>query len=214
MGKFIESKYEPSVNISRVCESGDESRLKIDNTEGMKCIDIESSVEMSEANQNEYEQSNVEAAQSTEVLNVSPISMQVNVSTVKTCMGNYDEKKSNSSYAGKVGSNEMNVDNKLNHIPTVINDDGLEYVIFDEELVKEGSKKWELSACGYFVGYRMPIQELRYHLYRMWSKFGLKHILNNGNGVFVFKFDNNQGLQIVIENGPWIVNNKPMVVQK
>ncbi|GJY17725.1 G-type lectin S-receptor-like serine/threonine-protein kinase [Tanacetum coccineum] len=100
--------------------------------------------------------------------------------------------------------------NPNNVIPTPVQ----EFVIFDEEIVTEGSKKWELSACGYFVGYRMSIQELRYHIYRMWSKFRLKHVLNNGNGVFVFKFDNKQGIQSVIESGPWIVNSKPMVVQK
>ena len=128
-------------------------------------------------------------------------------STLKTCIDNCD----NHSYADNVSKAEEVMDNKLNLIPTVIND-GHEYVIFDKELVKEGSKKWELFSCGYFVGYRMLIQELRYHLYRMWSKFGLKHILNNGNGMFVF--DNEQGLQNVIESGPWIVNNKSMVVQK
>ncbi|GJT82248.1 RNA-directed DNA polymerase, eukaryota [Tanacetum coccineum] len=77
-----------------------------------------------------------------------------------------------------------------------------EFLIFDDELVMEGSKKWEMSACGYFVGYRMYMQELNYHLYRMWKKFGLKHTLNNGNAIFVFKFNNSQGLQIVIESGP------------
>ncbi|GJZ94838.1 zinc knuckle CX2CX4HX4C containing protein, partial [Tanacetum coccineum] len=127
---------------------------------------------------------------------------------------NYDLKMSNNSCAGKVINNEQIMDNTLNLVPTIINENGLENVIFDEELVIKGSKKWELFACGYFVGYKMSIQELRYHLYRMWSKYGLKHILNNGNGVFVFKFDNHQGLQTVIESGPWIVNNKPMVVQK
>nr|GEZ08754.1 RNA-directed DNA polymerase, eukaryota, reverse transcriptase zinc-binding domain protein [Tanacetum cinerariifolium] len=29
------------------------------------------------------------------------------------------------------------------------------------QLNQKGSRKWELSACGYFVGYRMSIQELR-----------------------------------------------------
>ncbi|GKD30370.1 RNA-directed DNA polymerase, eukaryota, reverse transcriptase zinc-binding domain protein, partial [Tanacetum coccineum] len=74
----------------------------------------------------------------------------------------------------------------------------------------EGSKKWELTACGYFVGYKMSIQEIRYQLYRMWSKLGIRHILNNGNRVFVFKFDNQQGLQTVIESGPWILMNQPL----
>ncbi|GJR06050.1 RNA-directed DNA polymerase, eukaryota, reverse transcriptase zinc-binding domain protein [Tanacetum coccineum] len=68
-----------------------------------------------------------------------------------------------------INSADVKMDNKLNHIPTVINDG----------------------------------QE-------MWGKFGLKRIMNNGNGVFVFKFDNLQGLNTVIESGPWIMNNKPM----
>ncbi|GJX41567.1 hypothetical protein Tco_0256557, partial [Tanacetum coccineum] len=52
------------------------------------------------------------------------------------------------------------LDNKLNLIPTEINDDGAEVVIFDEEIVKEGSKKWELTVCGHFVGYKMSYQEI------------------------------------------------------
>ncbi|GKD89409.1 hypothetical protein Tco_1364916, partial [Tanacetum coccineum] len=129
-----------------------------------------------------------------EVLNemhipVNPSPMQVNVQeTVKTCV---EIRHKANTYADKVSSVESD-DNKLEHIPTVLNENGQEFVIFDEEIVKEGSKKWEMSAWGYFVGYKMSIQELRYHLYRMWSKFGLKHILNNGNGVFEFKFDNKQ----------------------
>ncbi|GKE79467.1 RNA-directed DNA polymerase, eukaryota, reverse transcriptase zinc-binding domain protein, partial [Tanacetum coccineum] len=87
-------------------------------------------------------------------------------------------------YVNKLFSSKDNGNNKLCHVPTVINENGQEFVIFDDELVKEGSKKWEMSACGYFIGYRMSIQELSYHLYRMWGKFGLRHILNNGNGIF------------------------------
>ncbi|GJT56728.1 RNA-directed DNA polymerase, eukaryota, reverse transcriptase zinc-binding domain protein [Tanacetum coccineum] len=121
--------------------------------------------------------------------------------------------ESNKSYAKQVTIGDC-VDNKLNHIPTLINENGQEFVIFNDEIISKGSRKWELAACGYFIGYRMSIQELRYHIYRMWSKFGLRHILNNGNGVFVFIFDNQQGLQTVIESDLWIVNNKPMVVQK
>nr|GFA69546.1 zinc knuckle CX2CX4HX4C [Tanacetum cinerariifolium] len=56
--------------------------------------------------------------------------------------------------------------------------------------------------------------ELNYHLCRMWGKYGLRKITSIGNGNFVFKFNNESGLQTVIENGVWIVNNKPMVVQK
>nr|GEX94012.1 RNA-directed DNA polymerase, eukaryota, reverse transcriptase zinc-binding domain protein [Tanacetum cinerariifolium] len=46
------------------------------------------------------------------------------------------------------------------------------------------------------------------------GKYGLRRIISIGNGNYVFKFNNESGLQTVIESGVWIVNNKPMVVQK
>ncbi|GJZ70695.1 zinc knuckle CX2CX4HX4C containing protein [Tanacetum coccineum] len=193
---------------SRVCESVNKSQT--DNTESMLKDDCETSLGMNQLNQSMNKQKQDVESQNYQANTVSPVPLQVNVqSLVKACLDNYDIH----SYADKVNKADVTIDNKLNHIPTAINE-GHEYVIFDEELVTEGSRKWELSACGYFVGYRMSIQELRYHLYRMWGKFGLKHILNNGNGVFVFKFNNMQGLNTVIKSGPWIVNSKPMVVQK
>nr|GEV31126.1 hypothetical protein [Tanacetum cinerariifolium] len=47
------------------------------------------------------------------------------------------------SYAKMV--NNSNLNNKLSLIPTEVNDNGIEVVIFDEEIVNEGSKKWELT---------------------------------------------------------------------
>ncbi|GJT14421.1 RNA-directed DNA polymerase, eukaryota, reverse transcriptase zinc-binding domain protein [Tanacetum coccineum] len=64
------------------------------------------------------------------------------------------------------------LDNKLTCIPTETDVDGSEFVIFDEEIVKEGSKKWE------------------------------------------FTFKDEMRVQSVIRNGPWMVNGKPMFVQK
>nr|GEY70215.1 RNA-directed DNA polymerase, eukaryota, reverse transcriptase zinc-binding domain protein [Tanacetum cinerariifolium] len=69
------------------------------------------------------------------------------------------------SYANIMSNNSL--DNKLDLIPTETNEDGIEVVVFDEEIVNEGSKKWELTVCGYFTGYKMSYQELRYNLFRM-----------------------------------------------
>ncbi|GJX05103.1 RNA-directed DNA polymerase, eukaryota, reverse transcriptase zinc-binding domain protein [Tanacetum coccineum] len=93
-----------------------------------------------------------------------------------------------SSYASI--TKEHDLDNKLNLVPTEIGEDGIEVVMFDEETVKEDSKKWALTVCGYFVGYKMSYQELTYNLYRMWGKFSLRSIIPNGNGIFMFKFKN------------------------
>ncbi|GJT80579.1 disease resistance TIR-NBS-LRR class family protein [Tanacetum coccineum] len=129
----------------------------------------------------------------------------------KPAVNNVEHDNVNSTFASVLNNW---LDNKLCLIPTEIGTDGVEVVIFDDEIVKEGSKKWELTVCGYFVGYSMSFQELSYNLYKMWGKYGLKHIMPNGNGVFLFKFKNEEGIRNVIENGPWMVNGKPMFVQK
>nr|GEY28477.1 retrovirus-related Pol polyprotein from transposon TNT 1-94 [Tanacetum cinerariifolium] len=118
---------------SMVCGNGDVSNQN-DKDKGLKYVDRKAI--------DSNKQSNVESG------------------SVNSSMDNYDDNQDKSSYMDKVNNNELNDKNKLDHIPTVINEDGLEFIIFNDDLVKKGSKRWELSACGYFVGYKMSIQEL------------------------------------------------------
>ncbi|GJR87450.1 hypothetical protein Tco_1525268 [Tanacetum coccineum] len=53
-----------------------------------------------------------------------------------------------------------NGDNKLCQIPITV-EDGREVVIFDEELIIEGSRKWSLTLCGHFVGFKMSYSEIQ-----------------------------------------------------
>ncbi|GJX09403.1 RNA-directed DNA polymerase, eukaryota, reverse transcriptase zinc-binding domain protein [Tanacetum coccineum] len=107
---------------------------------------------------------------------------------------------------------ENMVNNKLKLIPTGVND-GREVVMFDDEILKEGIKKWQLTLCGHFVGYRMSYAELRYNLGRMWGRYGLIDIATQ-NDMFLFKFRDEEGLNFILESGPWMVNNKPLFIQK
>ncbi|GKC57546.1 RNA-directed DNA polymerase, eukaryota, reverse transcriptase zinc-binding domain protein [Tanacetum coccineum] len=72
-------------------------------------------------------------------------------------------------YAKAVGSNSNDLDKSLFFVPTGLNDSGEEAVIFEEELVIEDSKKWQLTVCGYFVGFSLSPAEIRYNLRRMWT---------------------------------------------
>ncbi|PWA66526.1 RNA-directed DNA polymerase, eukaryota, Reverse transcriptase zinc-binding domain protein [Artemisia annua] len=154
-----------------------------------------------------------EAENQQEVMMVNTVSENVDIAKTNV-VNDKNGTENRKTYANMVLNNSDGLDNKLCHIPTKISEDGSEFVIFDEEIVTEGSKKWEITACGYFVGYKMYMMELNYHLFKMWGKFGLKSIMDIGNGTFVFKLSNEQGLKTVIENGVWIVNNKAMMVQK
>ncbi|GJX36510.1 RNA-directed DNA polymerase, eukaryota, reverse transcriptase zinc-binding domain protein [Tanacetum coccineum] len=110
------------------------------------------------------------------------------------------------SYADMVSDNVQLGDNELFFVPTAINDKGEEVVLFEEELVKEGSEKWKYTVCGYFVGCRMGVNELRYNVRRMWGKFGLKDIVVDADGLCYFKFKQEDGMNLVIDQSPWLVN--------
>ncbi|GJZ74268.1 RNA-directed DNA polymerase, eukaryota, reverse transcriptase zinc-binding domain protein [Tanacetum coccineum] len=118
------------------------------------------------------------------------------------------------SYAKKVTNNLKTNDNELFSISTGLNKDGEEVVVFDEELVKERSEKWKNTVCGYFVGCRMNVNELKYNIRRMWGKHGLKNIVVDADGICYFKFKHEEGRNFVIDQSPWLVNGKPLLVQK
>ncbi|GJS87811.1 RNA-directed DNA polymerase, eukaryota, reverse transcriptase zinc-binding domain protein [Tanacetum coccineum] len=104
--------------------------------------------------------------------------------------------------------------NKLVYVPIVFTKVGNEVVVFYEDLIEISSKKWELTLCGHLVGHYMGLPPLKYHLRRMWSRTGFKEIMDNGNGRWLFKFNNEQGMNSVVEQSPWMVNSKPLMVYK
>ena len=47
--------------------------------------------------------------------------------------------------------------------------------------------------------------EMKYNLQRMWGKYGLRGMFRCENGMCYFKFANEEGLNRVVESGPWLV---------
>ncbi|GKC16208.1 zinc knuckle CX2CX4HX4C containing protein [Tanacetum coccineum] len=122
--------------------------------------------------------------------------------------------KRSKSYDDVTEKNANVFDKQLLEIPTELDSNGNEIVVFDEVMVAEGSKRWEKTLCGYFVGYGMSVNELRYNLRKMWSRYGFKDIIDFKNGDYFMKFNSEEGLEFIVNNGPWMVKNKPLIVQK
>ncbi|GKE03432.1 hypothetical protein Tco_1395450, partial [Tanacetum coccineum] len=111
------------------------------------------------------------------------------------------------SYVSALNKNVLDTDNKLFLVPTRMDDKGDEVVVFNEELVREGCKKWENTACGYFIRCSsVPVYEVKYNLKRMWGRHGLKEIIVDGEGIRFVKFRSNEGLDFVVDQSPWMVN--------
>ncbi|GKB94843.1 RNA-directed DNA polymerase, eukaryota, reverse transcriptase zinc-binding domain protein [Tanacetum coccineum] len=129
----------------------------------------------------------------------------------KECLDNND-KLGRDQILGNISCNkEDKQEDCYPTIPTGVNEIGDEVVVFDEELVELGSKKWELTLVGQLVGHTMSLPALNYHLRRMWSKFGYKEIVDNRNGKWLFKFRNEAGIVNVANQSPWMVNGKPLM---
>ncbi|XP_071739330.1 uncharacterized protein [Rutidosis leptorrhynchoides] len=137
--------------------------------------------------------------------------IEVLTSSEKSIPVDSKQTKVQSSYA-KIAKSEL--DKKLSFVPLAKDSDGEDIVVFDEVLVAEGASRWDKTAYGYLIGGNMPFGALQYILRKMWHKFGMKDISMDQNQICYFKFRSIEGMNEVIEKGPWIVNGKPLFVDK
>ncbi|KAJ9538950.1 hypothetical protein OSB04_031683 [Centaurea solstitialis] len=86
--------------------------------------------------------------------------------------------------------------------------------IIPDELIQKQASEWALTLAGYFIGKRPAFPFVQYHARRMWKQFGLSEVILNDQAYFFFKFNSEQGLNFVLENGPWLFNGMPIFIQQ
>ncbi|GKC25428.1 RNA-directed DNA polymerase, eukaryota, reverse transcriptase zinc-binding domain protein, partial [Tanacetum coccineum] len=59
---------------------------------------------------------------------------------------------------------------------------------------------------GYFVRYKIGVNELIYNIRIMWGRHGLKDSVVGANGMCYFKFKHEEGMNYVIDQSPWLLN--------
>ncbi|KAJ9561159.1 hypothetical protein OSB04_006319 [Centaurea solstitialis] len=109
-----------------------------------------------------------------------------------------------------------NTDNKitLKFKEPVILEDGRKVVRFSKEVIQEGAKMNSMQLIGHFVGTSMPFPIVSNILNRMWKRYGLVDVASNYAGYYILKFNNEEGMIFVLENGPWMVSNIPFFVKR
>ncbi|GKC62060.1 RNA-directed DNA polymerase, eukaryota, reverse transcriptase zinc-binding domain protein [Tanacetum coccineum] len=86
----------------------------------------------------------------------------------------------------------------------------MKWLFFIKKLLRKGVRNGQ-THC---VGCNMSPAELGYNIRRMWGKFGLYDIIINGNNVSLFKFRHDNNMETIVEQCLWMVNGKPLMVQK
>nr|GFA38536.1 hypothetical protein [Tanacetum cinerariifolium] len=80
------------------------------------------------------------------------------------------------------------------------------------EDIKKGSEACALQLYGYFVGTSVDYKVVNANLSRMWMVYGIADITKTSVVLFYFKFKNEEGMKVVLESGPWMINNVPLLL--
>ncbi|GKB86355.1 zinc knuckle CX2CX4HX4C containing protein, partial [Tanacetum coccineum] len=79
------------------------------------------------------------------------------------------------------------------------------------EAVEEVSARFENTLYGYFIGNRLAFPTVENYVKNTWAKFGLKRIMLDED-FFLFQFDTKEGMEKVIESGPWLIRGMPLIL--
>ncbi|GJW83315.1 hypothetical protein Tco_0156460 [Tanacetum coccineum] len=60
----------------------------------------------------------------------------------------------------------------------------------------------------------MAFPVVEYYVKNNWNKYGLKRIMMNAKGFFFFQFNTRDGLDDVLEGGPWMIRNSPIILKE
>ncbi|GKB12503.1 zinc knuckle CX2CX4HX4C containing protein [Tanacetum coccineum] len=134
----------------------------------------------------------------------SPIAKNVDVNTKST------------SYAGAAGASTKDQPKVISNFRPLVADpvfDGVNISI-PQKVVKKVSTHFEHTLYGYFFGKRLAFLVIAYYAWNKWAKHGLKRIMIDTKGYFFFKFDTRASLEAVLEGGPWMILNAPIILKK
>nr|GEY10971.1 hypothetical protein [Tanacetum cinerariifolium] len=85
-------------------------------------------------------------------------------------------------------------------------------VLFVEHVIA-AQDKFANSLVGFFVGNKVAFQLVQNYVSNTWSKFGFQKVMHDDD-VYYFKFTSMTGLEQVLEKGPWLIRNQPLILTK
>nr|GEV20684.1 hypothetical protein [Tanacetum cinerariifolium] len=66
---------------------------------------------------------------------------------------------------------------------------------------------------GYFIGDRLAFPLVENYVKNIWAKYGLKRIKLHAE-FFLFQFNTREGMESVLENGPWLIHRVPLLLNE
>ncbi|GJX86848.1 zinc knuckle CX2CX4HX4C containing protein, partial [Tanacetum coccineum] len=128
----------------------------------------------------------------------------MHVSSLENKEGSLEKNKSKPSSFASILQN--NTSNKTVKLQELHNTDCVEgaAVTIPIEAVEEVSARFANTLFGYFIGKRLAFPLVENYVKNTCAKFGLERVMLQ-NGFFFFQFATKEGMEKVIENGPWLI---------
>ncbi|KAK8689147.1 hypothetical protein V6N13_087880 [Hibiscus sabdariffa] len=101
----------------------------------------------------------------------------------------------------------------LDFFPLVVREDSIE-VDPPVEVFNEGISDWRHSLVGQFIGATPNFMALQKIVAALWGKETLTKVSLAGANLYVFSFANVTARDWVLENGPWHIQHKPLILRK
>ncbi|GJU63566.1 zinc knuckle CX2CX4HX4C containing protein [Tanacetum coccineum] len=105
------------------------------------------------------------------------------------------------------------VQEKLVKIVPLTNDEVIEgaHVTLPLATAKEVSNRFLNTLYGYFIGKRLAFPIVENYVKNAWAKYGIERVMLQ-NGFFFFQFSSKDGMDKVLENGPWLIRLVPFIL--
>lgn len=86
-------------------------------------------------------------------------------------------------------------------------------VTLPQEALESGLKQWENCLVGWFIGDAPDFRLVAATVNKIWGKRSPITLAKKGH-LFIFHFSDSKLMEWVLENGPWFINKKLLVVQR
>ncbi|GKC65388.1 zinc finger, CCHC-type containing protein [Tanacetum coccineum] len=88
-------------------------------------------------------------------------------------------------------------------------------VVVSVEYIRAISERFANTAYGFFLGKRVAYPVVANYVRNTWSKYGLvRSMFSSSTGLFSSQFTSMDGLDAMLENGPWFIRNNPLILKK
>ncbi|GJY89489.1 retrotransposon protein, putative, ty1-copia subclass [Tanacetum coccineum] len=123
--------------------------------------------------------------------------------------GNAHYKSSYANVTGKPSGKKLNI-----HTFFTPRGNGIDVVV-PVESIRDISERFANTTYGFFLGKRVTYPVVANYVRNTWGKYGLVYsMFSSSTGLFSFQFSSMDGLDAMLKNGLWFIQNHPLILKK